>query len=36
MKTRGIDSGEALALVTAKREISVTAGLERLLENLEP
>jgi dual specificity phosphatase 12 len=35
MKTRGIDSGEALALIAAKREIKVTAGLERLLETFE-
>lgn len=30
-----IEADEALALIAAKREISVTAGLERLLESLE-
>jgi protein-tyrosine phosphatase len=35
MKTQGIDSAGALALIAAKREINVTAGLERLLESIE-
>lgn len=35
MRTQGIEADEALALIAAKREINVTAGLERLLESLE-
>lgn len=31
----GVDSDKALALIATKREINVTAGLERLLETLE-
>jgi hypothetical protein len=29
-----MDSDEALSLVAAKREIAITAGVERLLEHL--
>lgn len=35
MKTTGIDAEEALTLVAAKREVAVTAGVERLLDSLE-
>ena len=34
MRTREIEADEALALVAAKREIAVTAGLEELLDRL--
>lgn len=35
MKTLGIDADDALARIAVKREIAVTAGLERLLESIE-
>ncbi len=34
MKTQGLTAEEALALVASKRDIKVSPGLERLLENL--
>jgi protein-tyrosine phosphatase len=34
IKIGGMDSDEALSLVAAKREIAITAGVERLLEHL--
>ena len=35
MQALGIDAGEALARIAAKREVAVTAGLERLLDSLQ-
>jgi protein-tyrosine phosphatase len=34
VKSEGMESEDALALVAAKREIAITAGVERLLEHL--